>query len=169
PETLAQVLYGVADVAWKMGDLETLNTYVVESLSLARAVGNTTLELMALNRLGTMAYLRGDLETARSYYQTCLDLSRATGNLEREATALMNLGALAHRQGDAEGGFTHYRAALAHYRELGRSEQVVMALGNLAEAGVDRQDYDAARDCLTEGLGLAWRLGLLPRATVMLF
>ena len=26
PDTLAQVLYGVADVAWKMGDLATLQT-----------------------------------------------------------------------------------------------------------------------------------------------
>ena len=169
PETLAQVLYGVADVAWKLGDLETLQTYVTESLALARAVGNTTLELMALNRLGTMAYLRGDLETARDYYQTCLDLARQSGNLEREATALMNLGALAHRGGDPGGGLAHYRAALAHYRELGRSEQVVMALGNLAEAAVDRGDLETAGDDLREGLALAWRLGLLPRVTVMLF
>ena len=169
PDTLAQVLYGVADVAWKLGDLETLQAYVTESLALARAIGNTTLELMALNRLGTMAYLRGDLSTARSYYETCLDLARAGGNLEREATALMNLGALAHRQGDPGGGLDHYRAALAHYRELGRSEQVVMALGNLAEAGIDRGDLAAARRDLAEGLALAWRLGLLPRATVMLF
>ena len=169
PDTLAQVLYGVADVAWKMGDLATLQTYVTESLTLARAVGNTTLELMALNRLGTMAYLRGDLDTARAYYETCLELARGNGNLEREATALMNLGALAHRQGDPGGGLDHYRAALAHYRELGRSEQVVMALGNLAEAGVDRGDWPAARRDLAEGLALAWRLGLLPRVTVMLF
>ena len=169
PETLAQMLYGVADVAWKLGDLDTLQTYITESLSLARAVGNTTLELLALNRLGTMAYLRGELETARSFYQTCLDLSRATGNLEREATALMNLGALAHRQGDPDGGIEHYRAALAHYRELGRSEQVVMALGNLAEAGIERGDFITARHDLREGLDLAWRLGLIPRATVMLF
>lgn len=169
PDTLAQTLYGVADVAWKLGDLETLQTYITESLSLARAVGNTTLELLALNRLGTMAYLRGELDTARSYYQTCLDLARSTGNLEREATALMNLGALDHRQGDPAGGMTHYRSALAHYRELGRSEQVVMALGNLAEAGVERGDCPVARRDLREGMALAWRLGLLPRATVMLF
>ena len=167
--TLAQVLYGVADVAWKVGDLETLNSYITESLTLARALDNTTLELMALNRLGTMAYLQGDLATARSFYLTCLDLSRATGNLEREATALMNLGALAHRAGDPEEGLGYYREALGHYRELGRSEQVVMALGNLAEAGVDRGDAAGALADLREGLGLAWRLGLLPRVTVMLF
>ena len=168
-ETLAQVLYGVADVAWKVGDMGTLQTYISECLTLARALGNTTLELMALNRLGTMAYLQGDLETAEVYYQTCLDLSRATGNLEREATALMNLGALAHRGGETAGGLAHYRDALAHYQALGRSEQVVMALGNLAEAGIDRGDLAEARADLREGLALAWRLGLLPRATVMLF
>ena len=169
PETLARTLYGVADMAWKVGDLETLQTYITESLSLARAIGNTTLELLALNRLGTMAYLRGEMETARSYYETCLDLARATGNLEREATALMNLGALAHHQGDPAGGMDHYRAALAHYRELGRSEQVAMALGNLAEAGIEQGDFDAARHSLREGMSLAWRLGLIPRATVILF
>lgn len=169
PETLAQVLYGVADVAWKVGDLDTLSAYITESLALARAAGNITLELMALNRLGTMAYLTGDLEAARDYYQTCLDLARTSGNLEREATALMNLGALAHRQGDPGGGLAFYRAALAHYREIGRSEQVVMALGNLAEAEVDQGDLAAARDDVGEGVAVAWRLGLLPRLTVMLF
>ena len=169
PDTLAQVLYGVADVAWRVGDLETLNSYITESLSLARALDNSTLELMSLNRLGTMAYLKGDLATARAYYRTCLDLAQSTGNMEREATALMNLGALAHRGGDAEAGLAYYRDALAHYRELGRSEQVVMALGNLAEAGIDRGDLTGARADLREGLALAWRLGLLPRALVLLF
>jgi predicted ATPase/class 3 adenylate cyclase len=168
-ETLAQVLYGVADVAWRVGDLETLNSYITESLSLARALDNSTLELMSLNRLGTMAYLKGDLATARAYYRTCLDLAQSTGNMEREATALMNLGALAHRGGDTAAGVAYYRDALAHYRELGRSEQVVMALGNLAEAGIDRRELAGARADLREGLALAWRLGLLPRALVLLF
>jgi predicted ATPase/class 3 adenylate cyclase len=168
-ETLAQVLYGVADVAWRVGDLETLNSYISESLSLARALDNSALELMSLNRLGTMAYLKGDLATARAYYRTCLDLAQSTGNMEREATALMNLGALAHRGGDTEAGAAYYRDALAHYRELGRSEQVVMALGNLAEAGIDQGDLARARADLREGLVLAWRLGLLPRAMVLLF
>jgi len=168
-ETLAQVLYGVADVAWRVGDLETLNSYITESLSLARALDNSTLELMSLNRLGTMAFLKGDLATARAYYRTCLDLAQATGNMEREATALMNLGALAHRGGDAAAGLAYYRDALAHYRELGRSEQIVMALGNLAEAGIDRGDLVGARADLREGLALAWRLGLLPRTMVLLF
>ena len=168
-ETLAQVLYGVADVAWKTGDMETLATYINESLSLARALDNTTLELMALNRLGTMADLQGDLATAHTYYHTCLELAQASGNLEREATALMNLGALAHRGGDPDAGLAHFRDALARYRELGRTEQVVMALGNAAEAGVDRGDLVQARADLCEGTALAWRLGLLPRVTVMLF
>jgi len=168
-DTLAQVLYGVADVAWKVGDMETLQTYITESLSLSQALGNTTLELMALNRMGTMAYLQGDLVTARSYYETCLELARATGNLEREATALMNLGALAHRDGRPDEGLAYYREALDHYRELGRSEQVVMALGNLAEAGVDRDDLEGALSDLREGLAVAWRLGLVPRVTVLLF
>ena len=168
-ETLAQVLYGVADVAWRVGDLETLNSYITESLGLARALDNSTLELMSLNRLGTMAYLKGDMATARAYYRTCLDLAQATGNMEREATALMNLGALAHHGGDTEAGVTYYRDALTHYRELGRSEQIVMALGNLAEAGIDRGDLAEARIDLREGLALAWRLGLLPRALVLLF
>ena len=44
-----------------------------------------------------------------------------------------------------------------------------MALGNLAEAGVERGDFEVARQDLREGTALAWRLGLLPRATVMLF
>jgi len=168
-ETLAQVLYGVADVAWKTGDMETLAIYINESLSLARALDNTPLELMALNRLGTMAYLQGDLATAHTYYRTCLELAQASGNLEREATALMNLGALAHRGGDPDAGLAHFRDALARYRELGRTEQVVMALGNAAEAGIDRGDLVQARANLCEGTALAWRLGLLPRVTVMLY
>ena len=60
-------------------------------------------------------------------------------------------------------------AALAHYRELGRSEQITMALGNLAEAGLEQGDFDAAGRYLREGMALAWQLGLLPRATVLLF
>jgi hypothetical protein len=44
-----------------------------------------------------------------------------------------------------------------------------MALGNLAEAGIERGDYASARQDLREGMALAWRLGLLPRATVMIF
>ncbi|HOU41304.1 MAG TPA: tetratricopeptide repeat protein, partial [Promineifilum sp.] len=168
-ETLAQVLYGVADVAWKTGDMDTLANYIRESLNLARALDNTALELMALNRLGTMAYLQGDLETAHTYYRTCLELAQTTGNLEREATALMNLGALAHRGGDPDAGLAHFRDALARYRELGRTEQVVMALGNAAEADIDRGDLGQARSDLGEGMALAWRLGLLPRVTVLLF
>ena len=168
-ETLAQVLYGVADVAWKTGDMDTLGSYIRESLTLARALDNTTLELMALNRLGTMAYLQGDLATANTYYRTCLELAQTTGNLEREATALMNLGALAHRGGDPDVGLAYFRDALARYRELGRTEQVVMALGNAAEADIDRGELGQARSDLCEGMALAWRLGLLPRVTVLLF
>jgi predicted ATPase len=160
--TLARMLYGLGDTAWRLGDLEAARRYLEESLGLARKLDDTTQVLYALNRLGTVALLQPDLDTAQRLYEECRVLAVAAGNREREAAALINLGVVAGQRGDPASAKRCAQAVLEIATDIGQQDMMALALLNLCEASLRSGDLDAARRELRDGVALARRLGTLP-------
>jgi class 3 adenylate cyclase/tetratricopeptide (TPR) repeat protein len=160
---LAQILSGLGGNAWRIGDLDRAETYINESLILARAERAVSLETQATNTLGLIAGSRNDIDTEQQCYERCLDLARQIGDLFREATALANLGVIAIVRESYLEAKRYLEACLEMFNDLGRLESVSLNLGNLAHVYQKLGDFDTARRHTREMLRLARQLGATPR------
>src|SRR5262249_26055076 len=66
---LARVLYGLGDVCWRMDRLPEAETYLNESVGLAREINDTVRLLFALNRLGTVKGALNEFEAEVKLYE----------------------------------------------------------------------------------------------------
>jgi tetratricopeptide (TPR) repeat protein len=156
--TLCRVLYALGGVNWRVGNLDGARAALEESVVLARALGDITRELFALNRLA-MTSVSAD-EEERLYHKVYA-LAVAAGDRKGMMSALNNLGVMMGYK-DQVKARDYYRQALAIARELGAQNDEALYLINLATVDIHLGEFDAARTGLQEGLVLALRLGALP-------
>jgi class 3 adenylate cyclase/tetratricopeptide (TPR) repeat protein len=166
---LALALWKSAGLAWKTGDLDASVTDAVESLAVARAIGDIVRETAALIMLGIISGERGDLDQAETWMKSALDLARRAGNLNWEATCLVNLGSMARDRGDFTKAESYAQAALDRFRELGIKGSAIIALINLCEARVGLGKTGAAAENAREMLVLAWSIGATPSVLASVF
>lgn len=161
-QTLALILHMAAYAAWSMGDLEPAETYAVEALATARALGAVVNEIEALNVLGNIATSNRDLDRATEFSLAALALSRLANHLTYESRALLNLGYLYYLLDDLGQAEAYSREALTRSRELGGRLQTSIVLGNLAQVHLRLDNTAAARAEAHEALTLAVALDYLP-------
>jgi tetratricopeptide (TPR) repeat protein len=159
---LALALWKSAGLAWKIGDLDASETYAVESLAVARAIGDIVRETAALIMLGIISGERGDLDQSKTWTKSALDMARRAGHLNWEATCLVNLGSVARDRGDFRKAETYAQAALDLSRELGIQSLVITALNNLSEARIGLGETGAAAENAREVVVLARSMGATP-------
>jgi predicted ATPase/DNA-binding SARP family transcriptional activator len=153
---LVRVWYGLADTYLRTGVEAKAREACEACLRLAHEIGDTTFELFALNRLGTIETLFiKDYAKAQQLYEQCLALARRVGNREREATALSNLGANATYQGDHQAAIGYTEAALTIQREIGDKVGMIISAGNLADSCLEIGAPDQALPFLREAINLA--------------
>jgi tetratricopeptide (TPR) repeat protein len=150
----------MGDVAWRQGRLNEARAYLDESLALARALGDTTRTMFALNRLGAVALNRGDLDEAERLLTEVHALALAVGNRERAMHALNNLGEVAKQRSNLVMARAYHQQALDLAREIGARQQTAGFLLNLADDDIKLRDLRAARAELRQGLVLARALGV---------
>ncbi len=128
------------------------------ALSLARALGDSGLEAMALERLGWTAYYGRDVDRAADFAVQATALAEAAAAApEAQASALVLVGRVRHWAGDMAGASAAYEQALVD----GESEPATVAsalscLGALLEHG-DR--FAEARDVLARAMATCEETG----------
>lgn len=160
--TKAQILYGLGNVHWRLGKLESARRYCEESRVLAEKNQDTNTLLLALNRLGVLSGLAGDSALEESLYRKALDLALSVGNRERAAVVLNNLGALADEKGDYVGAMEYYRRATPMVREIGAQQSLALYTLNLANSQIRAGELENARGNLRDGLALSDHIGATP-------
>lgn len=75
----SQIHYLRGNLYFTLGNIEGCLDEHAKSLELARDIGSTEGQALALGGLGDAHYLRGYMETARNQFQTCVDMCKEKG------------------------------------------------------------------------------------------
>lgn len=88
----AHLMLNLASAYHAQGDLEQAQGFYTQSLTLARAVGDRTLEAKSLGGLGMLHGDQGDLDAAIALQRESLTLAQSLNDPQLEAQMLNNLG-----------------------------------------------------------------------------
>ena len=142
-----------------LDDYHAARTHYDRALTLARALGDRTLEADSLRGLADIARMHGDYDAARERYDRALTLARALGDRTLEARSLRRLADIDRMQGDDDTARERYDRALTLATTLGDRTLEADSLVGLAEIARVQGDYDAARERYDRALTLATTLG----------
>ncbi|HLA39827.1 MAG TPA: tetratricopeptide repeat protein, partial [Candidatus Glassbacteria bacterium] len=138
---------------------EALDTYYL-ARSLARKVGDVTLQLLIMNNMSVALNDSGQntkaLDLLVSSYET---ISRLAGESRALAGFEFNIGESYHFMGDFPRAELHYRRALAITRQIRSRQFQVTIMYNLGEVLRDQDKEEEARQVLDEGAGVAKKFG----------
>jgi predicted ATPase/Tfp pilus assembly protein PilF/transcriptional regulator with XRE-family HTH domain len=155
----AKVLNRAGLLAWTQGDYATACTYLEESLTIERALGNQRGIANSLRNLGNVAKDQGDYAAARALLAESLALDREIGDRRGIASSLNNLGIVALDQGDYAAAHTLFTESLTIERQFGNRRGMAMSLNNLGIVAFDQGDYAAAQVLYEESLAIKRELG----------
>ena len=142
-----------------MGSYREAVGHLVESLAIARELGNTAMVARVLQPLGMAALGQGDVTAANGYLEEALALAREQGD-KRELAAALNALAQLHRAlGRLQTAEPLYEDGLALARELGDRESIAIGLLNLAMVAIGRSSQDRPRTMLLDALVVAEEIG----------
>ena len=137
------------------GEPESARTFLEESLSLYRSLGDKSGIMWAVTNLGISVYLVGDHEQARSHGEEGLELARELGDRGQQGSVLNFLGELARAEGDYRRAVALYEESLLLSREAGNEGSAANGKGNLALIAMHEGEYGRATALLREALELA--------------
>ncbi|HRQ37620.1 MAG TPA: protein kinase [Chloroflexota bacterium] len=157
----ADALYWLSQTAVLQGNYPQAQTYLEESLPLARAGALTDPETLAqvLYGLGDIEWRQGHNDTAVALLHECLELSRRANLVTQELFALNRLGAVAVVTGDWEKANELYSQILSRSRQVGNREREASALNNLGVVAYERGDWQTTVDYGQQALQLARETG----------
>ncbi|HTP47869.1 MAG TPA: tetratricopeptide repeat protein [Casimicrobiaceae bacterium] len=157
-----RTLFDVGQLCYFMGRYREAQSYLGESLSLARELGDKVMLAMIQQPLGLSWQATGDTSAAKKYLEEALSLAREMGH-KRETAAAMNALAQLHRT-EGRLGISEplYEEAVVLMRELDDRESIAVGLLNLAMVSVAQGKYIRARALLLEALGIAEEVGSKP-------
>ncbi len=145
-----------------MGRYDEALAYLVESLDMARELGDRGRVSAVLEALAMAALGRADTDAARGYLEQAIALARELGNKRGLAAALNGLAQLHRGQGALDAAEPLYLDVLALAREMGDREIVCIALLNLAMVSIGRHAPERAPAMLLEALATADEIGSKP-------
>jgi tetratricopeptide (TPR) repeat protein len=139
------------------GQLAALDFYR-EALALYRAQDDLYGQLRCLNNIGLALHEAGRSEEALPYLETGLALA---GNMHQimRSNLGVNRGVVLHELKDYVAAQSCFEDALQAAREIGDRSTEGLALGNLGDLAGLRQEWELARRCLSQALGVAREVG----------
>jgi predicted ATPase/class 3 adenylate cyclase len=151
-----QALQGVGVLAYQQGEYDAARSYIEESLSIGRDLGEAVGIADSLCLLGDVALAQGSYPEARSLFEESLSLYRASGDQSGIAGSLNKLGRLAQNQGDDAAARSLFEESLAIQRLLGNQRMIAVLLNNLGWVSHNQGDLEAAHSFYEEALQI-WR------------
>jgi non-specific serine/threonine protein kinase len=140
-------------------DQITARTWIEESLTLARELGDQQAEAWALHLLGRTYYFENDAAMARTLAEQSLATARAVGDLWLEAWAIHLLGIAAYLAGDYAAARAHEEEGVRLRRGIGDEANAIVHRFWIGLAAHREGDYASAITHYVETLNGSRRLG----------
>lgn len=118
PLTLAQILYGLGDIDWRLQRHDHALDKLNEALQITLEHNDFALLVFILARISAVYSSQGNQAQAVSANQQALELALQIGNRERAATILNNIGAVHWYEEDFAQARDYYYQALAQAVEI---------------------------------------------------
>ncbi|MFE2041555.1 tetratricopeptide repeat protein [Streptomyces sp. NPDC059477] len=129
------------------------------ALDLARAAGDTELELQSIHRMSVALWQSGQYTSAQELQKRSLEMGRETGSALQVARSRNLLGIThLHLAEDGE-ALSNFSAALSGFKELGDARGQYSALNNVAELHQRMGEPEAAEGYYREAISVAEGLG----------
>lgn len=148
-----RALGGSPTLAWlyglglaRLGRHDAGQRWVATALALARARGDRTVEVRALNVLGGIALEQGAVAQADAHFRVALAEAERAGDHATMGRCSTNLGIIANLRGDFETAIGAYTLAIAAFQRAALPWGVVVAHHNLGIAYREQGLLDRARD-----------------------
>jgi tetratricopeptide (TPR) repeat protein len=146
-------IYGwIGLIYYGMGYLDDALLYLSRSLSLARDMGNKSMQVSALNNMAGIYYKKGELDKALGYYEEFLRLET---DEKEKATTYNNIAIIYGNKGDYQKAVEYLQKAIEISERYGDYHGASMRKLNLGEAYRRIKDYEKAEKYILEGLILA--------------
>jgi predicted ATPase len=155
----ARALFVAGVLAGEQGDYAAANALMMESLEIARELGDKQGVAVSLNARAVVARDQGDFTLAHDLFQESLGVWRRLGDLKAIARALSNLANVLKSQGEYEHARTLSAECRAIFEGLGDRTGVGWSLNNQGDMARDQGDSAAARKFYEEALEVFRELG----------
>jgi tetratricopeptide (TPR) repeat protein len=148
-EDLMYIYNQIGLIYWRMGYLDDALFYFSRSLSLARDLGNKSMQATALNGIANIYEKKDELDKALSYYEESLRLET---DEKEKATAYNNIALIYDRKGDYKKAVEYFQKAIEISERYGDYHGASMIKVNLGNTYRNMKDYEKAEKYLSEGL-----------------
>lgn len=132
-----------------MGYLDDALFYYSKSLSLARDLGNKSMQASVLNNIGAVYYYKGELDKALGFYEESL---RLTTDEKEKATTYNNIAIIYDKKGNYQKAVDYLQKAIEISKRYGDYHRVSMRKLNLGNTYRKMKDYEKAEKYILEGL-----------------
>lgn len=174
---VARALDLLGELATEIGDYQTAETLIEDSLNIYRLLNDKRGTAEMLMQLGWAAMRAGDYPRAESLINESLPSIRELGENSLLGEVLSGMGELAVRQGKFDLANHWLEESLVLRRALGERWGVAASLGTLGWAALLQRDYQRMREMMGESLitrieigergGTAWCFEKLAEATIL--
>jgi tetratricopeptide (TPR) repeat protein len=123
--------------------------YFSKSLSLAKDLGNTNMQVSLLNNIAGIYKDKGELDKALSYYEESLSLNT---NEKDGATIYNNIATIYGEKSDYQKAVKYYQKAIEIDEKYGDYHNASIHKLNLGDTYRKMKDYENAEKYLSEGL-----------------
>jgi predicted ATPase/class 3 adenylate cyclase len=149
-----KALWAAGQICSFIGRYDEAQTFLQESLSIARTVDDSRVIGGILNTLGLMSFGQGECAAARMFCEEALEIAEKSRNKRQITTASNALAQLHRLAGEIELAEPLYERSVALARELGDREFTAIGLLNLAMVAIARCSDDRAGALLREILAI---------------
>lgn len=148
----AEALNHAGQIAAYMGRYAEAQAHLMESLAIARSLGDRQRVAFLLQPLALACLGVRDVDAAREYLKEALELARESGDRREIAAALNSLAQLARMEGDLETAEPLYQQVLDIGRDM--PDVAAFSLLNLAMVAIGRDTSDRAREMLLDVIAI---------------
>ena len=154
-----RALFAAGVLAGEQGDHASATARMMESLDIARQVGDNQAAAVSLNGIGVLARDRGDIATARSLFEDSLALWRELQDPRAVARSLSNLANVLMLEGDHARAQALYGECLSIFEQLGDRTGAAWTTNYQGDVARHSGDSAAARALYEKGLSVFRELG----------
>ncbi len=147
-----RVLFAAGVLAGEQRDFATCDASLMQSLEIARHLGDQRSIAVSLNALGVNARDRDDFAASAVFLEETLVLWRELHDARAVARTLSNLAGIVKLQEDYPRARSLYEECLSIFRELDDRPGIAWALNHQGDVARDQGDSDAARSLYESSL-----------------
>ena len=154
PRLEAILLYRVATLQDKRGNVDTAVHLLLESMEIAESVGHIGHALLCTGNLALLMQRLGRTSDATKYHERALQTARQIGNRRNEGITLGNLGVQYKELGEPDKAIEHFKMAIEVAKSLGNRRSESINLGNLGDLFYAQNQFEEAKPLLQKAVEL---------------